>query len=215
VPHPVNIDLLGYLRQKRVAPRIHIYHIGHHARDFESFYRLRCPKPYQKLLLSNDLHVPEHVCSTGSNALGMHPGTTIGPHLHPMKVARRADVTADGHMRFPSHCPHQTCRVLPRLSARHYAAALSGGMVYIRLLDASAVNVLLECVMMRTPIFINRLPAVVEVLGPTYPLYVTSEEEVQDLLTAGSHLIEAASLHLSLLDLEVKRGASEASFFAL
>lgn len=44
--------------------------------------------------------------------------------------------------------------------------------VGIHLTDASAVNTVLECIARDTPIFINKLPSIVEYLGPDYPLYV-------------------------------------------
>jgi hypothetical protein len=38
--------------------------------------------------------------------------------------------------------------------------------------DASAVNTLLECVIRNTPIIVNKIPAIVEILGENYPLYI-------------------------------------------
>ena len=92
---------------------------------------------------------------------------------------------------------------LPRLDMHQYAAALNRGIVYMQLSDASAVNTILECLVMRTPIFINRLPAVEEVLGREYPLYVESETEVRDILMhgIGQTQILAAEKHMGLLDI--------------
>jgi hypothetical protein len=46
--------------------------------------------------------------------------------------------------------------------------------VYINLVDASAVNTIIECIVRATPIIVNNHPAVVELLGKNYPLYFKS-----------------------------------------
>jgi hypothetical protein len=51
-------------------------------------------------------------------------------------------------------------------------------IVFLRLEDASGVNTIIECIMRNTPIIINKLPAVVEYLGPNYPLYYDEVSEV-------------------------------------
>ena len=47
-------------------------------------------------------------------------------------------------------------------------------VVVIDLLAASANNAVLEAISMNNPVFISRLPAVVEYLGEGYPLYFDS-----------------------------------------
>lgn len=56
-----------------------------------------------------------------------------------------------------------------------YDNLLSENIVYINLVDASAVNTILECIVRATPIIVNKHPAVVELLGETYPLYFISQ----------------------------------------
>jgi hypothetical protein len=60
------------------------------------------------------------------------------------------------------------------LSNEDYDNLLTNNIVYIKLIDAAAVNTLIECAVRTTPIIINRLPAVVEILGEDYPLYLES-----------------------------------------
>jgi hypothetical protein len=64
-------------------------------------------------------------------------------------------------------------KVIPRVSNEEYDDLLSQNIVFLNLVDASAINTLLECVVRNTPIIINKIPAVVEVLGENYPLYYT------------------------------------------
>jgi hypothetical protein len=53
-----------------------------------------------------------------------------------------------------------------------YDKLLTENIVCIVLVDASAINTLVECIVRNTPIIINKLPSVVELLGACYPLYL-------------------------------------------
>ena len=66
------------------------------------------------------------------------------------------------------------------------------------MIDASAVNTIIECIVRNTPILVNKLPAVVEILGDKYPLYYDNLDEVNSLLTI-KH-IESAYNYLKKLD---------------
>lgn len=65
---------------------------------------------------------------------------------------------------------------LSKLSNQDYDLLLSQNLVFINLIDASAVNTLIECVARNTPIIINNHPAVIEILGSNYPLYFNSTD---------------------------------------
>ena len=64
--------------------------------------------------------------------------------------------------------------VAPRLDNETYDTWLNQNVVFLHLVDASAVNTVLECIVRHTPIIVNRHPAIVEVLGDTYPLFYDS-----------------------------------------
>ena len=57
-----------------------------------------------------------------------------------------------------------------------YDKLITKNIVYINLVDASAVNTIIECIVRHTPIIVNKHPAVVELLGEKYPLYLTDDE---------------------------------------
>jgi hypothetical protein len=78
--------------------------------------------------------------------------------------------------------PSEHINIISYLDNHQYDEILSKYVVFIKLFDASAVNTLIECIIRNTPIIINRLPAVVEYLGPNYPLYYNNIEEVPILL---------------------------------
>ena len=60
---------------------------------------------------------------------------------------------------------------IDKLSNDDYDQLLTENIVFINLVDSSAVNTIIECIVRNTPIIVNDHPAVVELLGPNYPLY--------------------------------------------
>jgi hypothetical protein len=63
-------------------------------------------------------------------------------------------------------------KIISHLRNDEYDEMLTQNIVFCNLIDASAVNTLIECIARNTPIIISRLPAVVELLGNNYPLYI-------------------------------------------
>jgi hypothetical protein len=88
--------------------------------------------------------------------------------------------------------------LLKYLDNNEYDNLLSENIVFINLIGASAVNTLIECVVRNTPIIINRLPSIVEILGDKYPLFYDNITEVHDLLKRKS--IESAHSYLKNLN---------------
>ena len=79
-----------------------------------------------------------------------------------------------------------SAKILEKLSNEEYDNLLSTSILCLHLVDAAAVNTLIEAVMRHTPTIINKLPAVVEVFGDDYPLYYdfdTDTPKLEDLLT--------------------------------
>ena len=64
----------------------------------------------------------------------------------------------------------KSVEVMEHLSDSAYDELLSDIVVFLNLIDASAVNTVIECIVRNTPLIINRLPAIVEILGEDYPL---------------------------------------------
>lgn len=81
--------------------------------------------------------------------------------------------------------------ILNDLSNDDYDQLLTSNVVFLNLIDASACNTIIECIVRNTPILVNRLPAVVEYLGNDYPLYYNSLEEAYELLTDNEKLLKA------------------------
>lgn len=58
-----------------------------------------------------------------------------------------------------------------------YDRLLAENIVILNLYDSSANNTLIECMVRHTPLLVNPVGAVVEYLGPDYPLYFDSLDE--------------------------------------
>jgi hypothetical protein len=88
-------------------------------------------------------------------------------------------------------------KILEKVSNVEYDSLLSESVVAIRLRDASAVNTIIECIVRDTPIVVNKIPAVVELLGEDYPLYRDADDDADIDLRLDD--IEAASSYIKEL----------------
>jgi len=94
--------------------------------------------------------------------------------------------------------------VLEYISNEDYDKMMTENLVFVNLVDASAVNTVIECVVRETPIVVNKHPAVIEVLGENYPLYYTDITQIKDLLKDSSKIYKAHR-HLANIDKSVYR----------
>jgi hypothetical protein len=104
-----------------------------------------------------------------------------------VKVYEKEEAAARG-------CPIeevQKVEVVTRLSNEDYDELLSKSVVFLDLIDASAVTTIVECLARCTPLLINPLPAVKEYLGEGYPLYFNSLEEAARKLQDGGMILAA------------------------
>lgn len=76
----------------------------------------------------------------------------------------------------------KSVEILTHVSNEDYDKLLSENVIYLDLVDASACNTVLECLVRSTPLVINRLPAVEEVLGVAYPGFYDSPFHAVQLL---------------------------------
>jgi len=74
----------------------------------------------------------------------------------------------EGMLKHIKEC-EQSVQVLENLENKDYDSLLSHNIVFLNLVDASASNTVVECIVRNTPIVINRHPALEEILGIHYP----------------------------------------------
>jgi hypothetical protein len=90
------------------------------------------------------------------------------------------------HFYFDMNYIISTMNVINHIDNNSYDELLSCNVVFVNLVDASAVNTLIECIVRNTPIIINKIPAVVELLGNNYPLYYDDIIDVYKLINEKS-----------------------------
>lgn len=93
----------------------------------------------------------------------------------------------------------------PYVGHEQYDELLSRNIVFMEVFDASANNVVVECIARNTPLIVNRHPAVVEYLTEDYPLFFDDLADVPQLLDDESIL--AAHRYLLALDKSCFSGA--------
>jgi hypothetical protein len=81
--------------------------------------------------------------------------------------------------------------VIDTLSNDAYDAYLASSIVFLSLVDAAAVNTVIECIVRNTPVFVNRLPALEEALGSTYPGFYGSLQEAPTCLLSLTRIAQA------------------------
>lgn len=94
---------------------------------------------------------------------------------------------------------YESVQIISYLDNQEYDQLLSKNIVFLNLINASACNTLIECVVRCTPILINKLEAVEEILGPDYPFYYESIEQANSMAT-DLQLIKKTYGYLSKLD---------------
>ena len=90
-------------------------------------------------------------------------------------------------------------QIINCLNADGYDNLFKTSIIFIRLLDASAVNTIIEAIVRNSPILVNPLDAVIEYLGKDYPFYYNTMEEATKKICDAS-LIRKAYFYLKKMD---------------
>jgi hypothetical protein len=186
--HPTEeVDILKKFTWKKFLtnPIKRVVQIGAWLRDTYAIYDLKTPKYLQKTVLKglqmenyypqyNILQNLEHaLCCVGDMDAPCRSKSTNKYVTGLLASIRAKDASVD---------------TLEYLNNKEYDELLSKNVVFIKLVDASACNTIIECIMRDTPILINRLPATEEYLGKDYPLYYETLEEATEILNDFSKL---------------------------
>jgi hypothetical protein len=93
----------------------------------------------------------------------------------------------------------QKIDVLSAVDNKMYDDLLTNNLVFLNLVDGSAVNTLIECAVRNTPVLVNRHPAAIEILGRAYPLYYNEPNDINFLLNDPAILLKAYE-HMKTMD---------------
>jgi len=89
---------------------------------------------------------------------------------------------------------------IPYQSNDDYDNLLAHNVIFLDLIDAAAVNTIIECIVRRTPIVVNKIPGTIALLGEYYPLFYKDISEIPNLLTDKN--IHIAHKYLRKLDIK-------------
>lgn len=160
-----------------------VMNVGTWLRDTYFFYKMTPTLTKRKCIFVNKKIPIRKVALTGRHGSNYFPD----PHLEELMI----DSIKDKSVKRCSHDIQNTWyksmfidldRIKSTVELIKYTddwgfdTLLESNIILIKLFDASAVNTLIECVVRNTPILINKLPAVVEILGNDYPGYLTESD---------------------------------------
>lgn len=89
--------------------------------------------------------------------------------------------------------------VLDDVDNDQYDQLLSQNVVFLNLVNCSAVNTVIECIVRNTPLVVNRLEALEEYLGKDYPLFYQTQGEALEMLNSYQKIKEGYC-YLSKMD---------------
>lgn len=212
IVHPTEIPVPQFSFNKFLANTDkRIINIGGWLRNIYTFYNLSLPKStFTNTLLKKQTFTIRKVALKGHSMDNYFPTTNISQLLQEFLITLNVDEN-------PSQNASQDCSdnfnfisinnnwfqqfynqtknicdsvdILDKLDNNEYDKLLTENIVFIHLIDASAVNTLIECIVRNTPIIINNHPAVVELLGKNYPLYFTSTNDYIQINKQVSNLL--------------------------
>jgi hypothetical protein len=164
--HPVvqeNIIPFSFENFQNNSEKI-LIQIGQQYRKMSSIYQLSVPENYSKMWLT---------------------GTKAFPRIQ--HIIKREQVYLNKYITTQMY---NSVKLHYTETYAEYDEYLSKNIVFIDLFDAAANNTILECIVRKTPIVVNKIPGVVDYLGEGYPLYFSDLEDVPALLSE-EKLLEA------------------------
>jgi hypothetical protein len=94
---------------------------------------------------------------------------------------------------------HNSVTILEKLSNQEYDMLLAENIVFLYLVDCSAVNTVIECIVRNTPLIVNRHPALAELLGDDYPGFYNNIQEGSQMCVS-LQIITNIHNHMRTLD---------------
>jgi hypothetical protein len=94
---------------------------------------------------------------------------------------------------------HESVQILEKLSNEEYDKLLSENIVFLDLVDCSAVNTVIECIVRHTVLVVNKIPPLVEVLGEEYPGFYNTYNEAVNICMSHDRIRQAHN-YLIMLD---------------
>jgi len=136
----------------------------------------------------------------GNNILGLEKTALIGPNMegHYNAISSGEQISRDKLIRDKVQI-YSDVALIKKLHNFEYDILLSENIVSINLIDCSAANTIIECIVRNTPILINKLPSIIEYLGKDYPFYYNNLLEASKKANS-IDLIKKTYMYLKSMD---------------
>jgi polysaccharide pyruvyl transferase WcaK-like protein len=215
--HPTTVDVIKFKFSNFIKnENKKIVYIGGWLRNTYSYYNVTIPEMHHNYFCGTKIYNIEKAALKGKNMNNYYPENCIQNKLlsalsntnnHPLNITSQnyshgslltLENTWNKHFYNDIINKINKINIINFLDNDDFDKLLSENIIYINLVDASAVNTLIECIVRNTPILINKIPPVVELLGNDYPLYYKNEIDVYNLLS-NSKNIKKAYYHIKRL----------------
>ena len=203
--HPTSIDVIKFKFKNFIKNNDKkIVYIGGWLRNTYSFYNLELPKLVKHNFFINKKYNIRKVAIKGKSMNNYYPKEDFIQELQKLLSKNNSDNIIQNcscdeninnnwykHFYEDMKTKLSSIEIINHLSNDEYDKLLSENIVYINLVDASAINTLIECIVRNTPIVINKIPPVIELLGDHYPLYYENNNDVFNLLSNTDNIKKA------------------------
>ncbi len=180
--HPSEIENVIPFNFKKFSSKdqISLLHIGGWLRNIYTFYSLnRLQMEVNKVFCKKKYTPIEKVSLKGKFNNNYYPiqsklaEVLVSEYTHNGKLISNNNSSNNWHKFLYDDIINKikSVKLIEFVDDQDYDRILSENIVFIHLIDASAVNTVIECIIRNTPIIINKHPAITELLGDKYPLY--------------------------------------------
>jgi len=210
ISHPMEfVDKLFTPAAYFANPNKSIVQIGAWLRNPYPFYQLKTTKA-RKLALKGsemDLYFPpaDYLTKIASTLLDTQDITQTDFVATPTMFCRDHICRDNSFNRFCLGVydmlkeQYESVTICEKLTNEEYDTLLSENIVFLNLVDCSAVNTVMECIVRNTVLVVNRLPALEEVLGANYPGFYNTLDEASAICESDER-INRIYYYLSNLD---------------
>jgi len=204
--HPTTVDVMKFKFNNFITnPDKKIIYIGGWLRNTYNFYNITIPQMKYNNYCYKNIYTLDKVALKGKNMHNYYPKNDFMQKLHTILTNNTKEHIIEQNCSFDKsisnnwykhlyndiqHKIHNV-KIIDYLDNDEYDTLLSQNIVYINLVDASAINTLIECIVRNTPILINKIPSVVELLGNDYPLYYENNIDVYHILSDATNIKKA------------------------
>jgi hypothetical protein len=166
---------------------VRLVNVGAWYRNPYTIYKITTPPYIQKMSLKGpkmeDYFPPDKLELTPSQIQTLNPYGN--KWLYYFFLDQREALAKNSSLEFNSAVYQQqieSVKIVEQLGNNEYDQLLSSCVVFLHLIDVSAANTVIECIVRETPILVNRHPALEEYLGREYPLFYENLSEIPTLL---------------------------------